>query len=202
MIIVKDVTVKFGDKTVLDNFSYIFEDNTVTSIVGESGKGKTTLLRCIAGLIKPTDGKVFYNDKKVSKPIPDMFMMHQHYTNFPWKTCGENVLFPISIKRKITDEDYIQAESVLDMVGLLEYENKYPYELSGGMNQRLALARALITNPKVLLMDEPMSALDVGTRRKIQDLILDIHQKTNNTIIMITHDNNEANKMSDKILKI
>lgn len=201
MIKLNEISLKFDNKTIIDNFSYTFNDNNIYCIMGQSGCGKTSLLKIISSLLHPTKGEVFYNNKKVYKPISEIFMMHQHYTNFPWKTCIENILFPISIKRKITEEDYQNAKQFLKNVGLEEYENKFPYELSGGMNQRLSLARVLMAKPKVLLMDEPMSALDIETRTKMQDLVLNMHNKTKNIIIMVTHSENEARKMGDKILK-
>lgn len=141
------------------------------------------------------------NNIEVNRPSKDIYMMHQHYANFPFKTCIENVLFPISIKREIDKKDIKLAINILNDVGLIDYRDKYPSELSGGMNQRLALARALIIEPSILLMDEPMSALDIDTRTKMQDLVLKMQRINKSTIIMVTHDNNEANKMADYIIK-
>jgi NitT/TauT family transport system ATP-binding protein len=202
LIKVNNVSKKFDKKIILNNYSRVFEDNKIYSIIGRSGCGKTTLLRIIAGLIEPDTGSVTYNDGKIDKKMPEIFMMHQHYTNFPWKTCLENVLFPIELKSKVTKEHEMQAVELLKQVGLGENINMYPYELSGGMKQRLSLARILMTKPPVILMDEPMSALDDKTRVKMQDYILELHAETKNTIIMVTHDVDEARKMGDEIINL
>lgn len=200
MIKINNLEMKYGSDVIFKNFNHVFKDGTITAIMGPSGKGKTTLIRCIAGLNKPTNGEVLYNDKVIKKPHKDIFMMHQHYANYPWKTCLENVLFPIAINRKITIQDKTKALALLDLVGLTNAANKFPSELSGGMNQRLAFARLLMAEPKVVLMDEPMSALDKETRQDMQNILLDLNKKTNNTIIMITHDLNEANKLASEII--
>ena len=200
MIKINNLEMKYGSDVIFKNFNHKFKDGTITAIMGPSGKGKTTLIRCIAGLNKPTNGEVLYNDKVIKKPHKDIFMMHQHYANYPWKTCLENVLFPIAINRKITIQDKTKALALLDLVGLTNAANKFPSELSGGMNQRLAFARLLMAEPKVILMDEPMSALDKETRPDMQNILLDLNKKTNNTIIMITHDLNEANKLASEII--
>ena len=200
MIKINNLEMKYGSDVIFKNFNHEFKDGTITAIMGPSGKGKTTLIRCIAGLNKPTNGEVLYNDKVIKKPHKDIFMMHQHYANYPWKTCLENVLFPIAINRKTTIQDKTKAFALLDLVGLTNAANKFPSELSGGMNQRLAFARLLMAEPKVVLMDEPMSALDKETRQDMQNILLDLNKKTNNTIIMITHDLNEANKLASEII--
>ena len=200
MIKINNLEMKYGSNVIFKNFNHEFKDGTITAIMGPSGKGKTTLIRCIAGLNKPTNGEVLYNNKVIKKPHKDIFMMHQHYANYPWKTCLENVLFPIAINRKITIQDKTKALALLDLVGLTNAANKFPSELSGGMNQRLAFARLLMAEPKVVLMDEPMSALDKETRQDMQNILLDLNKKTNNTIIMITHDLNEANKLASEII--
>lgn len=200
MIEVKNLTMKYGKNTIFENYNHTFPDNSITAIMGESGKGKTTLIRCIAGLNKPTNGEVIVNGIKITKPSRDIFMMHQHYTNFPWKTCLENVLFPIEINGKITDKDIIEAKNMLKLVGLEQHTDKYPSELSGGMNQRLAFARVLMAKPKVILMDEPMSALDSQTRKDMQDILLASHKMLKNTIILITHDSSEAKRVADTVI--
>lgn len=199
---IEGLTVKFKDRTIFENWNSTFEDNKIYAILGASGCGKSTLLRTIAGLLKPNEGTVSYNDKRITKPIDQIFMMHQAYTNFPWKNCLENVLFPIKLKRKVTPEDIAFAKEMINRVGLNECEEKYPDELSGGMKQRLALARVLVSKPPVILMDEPLSALDDKTRESMQKLILDLHEETSNTIIMVTHNQEEAHKMGDFILNL
>lgn len=200
MIKVENLTVKYGERVILNNYSYQFEDNKVYCIMGKSGCGKTTLLRAIAGLLKPYRGTVYYNNQKINRQNREIFMMHQHYTNFPWKTCLQNVLFPIELREKIKPEHTETALALLETVGLGGHAAKYPYELSGGMKQRLSLARVLISRPKLLLMDEPLSALDSTTRTRMQDLILAFHREMGNTLIMVTHDPAEADKMKDVII--
>lgn len=202
MIQVDNLSVSFGDNKVLDNVSFDFEDNKIYCVLGRSGSGKSTLLRSIAGLLKPTDGKVTYKDKEITKPNENIFMMHQNYTNFPWKNCMENVLFPVKLMRKATKKDYVEATELLFKVGLGEHIEKYPEQLSGGMKQRLSLARVLMSKPEVILMDEPLSALDDKTRVEMQDLIMNLQKETKNIIIMITHSKSDADKMADHIIQI
>ena len=129
-------------------------------------------------------------------------MMHQNYTSFDWKTCFGNVLVAQDIKGNITEKDIEMAKEMLDKVHLLEHMDKYPKQLSGGMRQRLALARTLFMKPKILLMDEPLSALDNATRVDMQNLIMNMHNEINNTIIMVTHSQEEATRMCDEIITL
>lgn len=187
---------------LLKNFNCKF-NNEIYGILGESGCGKTTLLRTIAGLTKPLSGEVLIDGIKVGKANKnDVYMLHQNYTSFDWLTCLDNVLIAKKIQGRITEDDICNAKQMLELVKLGEHTEKYPRQLSGGMRQRLALARTLFVNPKIILMDEPLSALDDKTRNEMQNLILDVHKSTNNTILMVTHSIEEANKMCDKIIKI
>lgn len=201
MLECRNIWKSFEDKDIIKEYNYVFEDNKIYAITGTSGKGKTTLLRILCGLLKADKGEVLLDGAKVNKTKGDIYMVHQHYSNFPFKTCVENVLFPISFKRKVTEKDIKEAEYLLKRVGLLSYKDKYPSELSGGMNQRLALARTLMAKPKIILMDEPMSALDKDTRTTMQDLVLEMQKELKNIIIMVTHDENEARKMANHIIK-
>ena len=190
------------DKPLLINFNYKF-DNKIYGILGESGCGKTTLLRTIAGLTKPLDGEVFINNKKVMKANKsNVYMLHQNYTCFDWMNCLENILIAKKIKENVTDKDIDIAKQLLKRVGLYEHINKYPSQLSGGQRQRLALARTLFMNPQILLMDEPLSALDETTRAEMQNMIIEMHNKLHNTIIMVTHSKAEAEKMCDVIINL
>lgn len=183
------------DKPLTKPMNFKFDDGKIYGILGKSGCGKSTLLKTIASMIKPISGEV------INQNTDQIYMMHQRYTNFNWLSCLDNVLIAERKKRK-RKELRPQAVDVLTKVGLGEYLDRYPTELSGGMQQRLALARVLFVKPSILLMDEPLSALDDSTRAKMQQLIMDIHKETGNTIIMVTHSIAEAEKMCDQIIKL
>lgn len=194
MITLTDLVVGY-DKPLMKPFNLTFEDGKIYGILGKSGCGKSTLLKTIAKMQKQISGTVQRDDKS------QIYMMHQKYTNFNWLTCLDNVLIAERNKRKRkTSEQY--AIEVLKQVGLEDYFDRYPTELSGGMQQRLALARVLFVKPKILLMDEPLSALDDNTRAMMQKLIMDVHKETSNTIIMVTHSIEEAHKMCDEIIQL
>lgn len=203
MIELHNLTTGYSrDKPLLKNYSTNF-DKKIYGILGESGCGKTTLLRTIAGLMKPLNGEVIIDRKPVTKASQNnVFMMHQNYTSFDWMTCLQNVLLPMKIKRAITKEDVENAKDFLGHVGLNGYENKYPKQLSGGQRQRLALARTLFAKPEIILMDEPLSALDPQTRSLMQDLVMKQHRKENNTVIIVTHSLSEAEKMCDLVINL
>jgi ABC-type nitrate/sulfonate/bicarbonate transport system ATPase subunit len=183
------------DKPLMKPLNYKFEDGKIYGILGKSGCGKSSLLRTIARMNKEISGQVTNENKD------HIYMMHQRYTNFDWLTCLDNVLIAERNRRK-RKELRPKAVEVLRRVGLEEYLDRYPTELSGGMQQRLALARVMFVKPAILLMDEPLSALDDSTRVKMQQLIMDTHKETGNTIIMVTHSVDEAEKMCDQIIKL
>lgn len=190
------------DKPLLKDFNYKF-DSKIYGILGQSGCGKTTLLRTIAGLMKPLEGQVVVDGQVVTKASKNnVYMMHQNYTSFGWLDCLRNVLIAKEIKGKITEDDVVKAIHMLNLVGLSGKEHQYPKQLSGGQRQRLALARTLFMNPDIILMDEPLSALDTKTREEMQYLILKQHKETNNTIIMVTHSIDEARRMCDEIIEL
>ena len=201
MIVLDNITTGYNaNHPLLKNYNKTF-DNKIYGILGESGCGKTTLLRTIAGLTKPINGNVFIDGQKVNGVQNDVYMLHQNYTSFDWMNCLKNVLITKDIKGKVEDNDVILAKKMLCEVGLSEHISKYPRQLSGGQRQRLALARTLFMKPKILLMDEPLSALDPETRADMQDLILTMHKEINNTVIIVTHSPEEAKKMCDEIIK-
>lgn len=194
MITLNDLVVGYK-QPLIKPLSYTFESGKIYGVLGKSGCGKSTLLKTIAKMHKPISGNVKKDDNH------QIYMMHQRYTNFNWLTCLGNVLIAERNRRKRKELEPI-AKQVLEQVGLGEYLDRYPTELSGGMQQRLALARVLFVEPNYLLMDEPLSALDDVTRSKMQQLIMDIHNETNNTIIMVTHSVDEAAKMCDQIIQL
>lgn len=201
MIEVKHLYTGYSrDQPLLKDFNYIF-DSKIYGILGKSGCGKTTLLRTISGLLKPLSGQVTIDNVPITKAGQNnIYMMHQNYTSFDWLKCLDNVLIAKRVKEKINSEDIERAKQMLALVKLEGNENKFPKQLSGGMRQRLALARTLFTNPDIILMDEPLSALDTDTRKVMQDIIIQNHNQTHNTIIMVTHSRSEAEKMCDVII--
>ena len=203
MIEIKNLYTGYSrDKPLLKSFNYTF-DSKVYGILGQSGCGKTTLLRTIAGLMKPLSGEVVVNGEVITKASKNnIYMMHQNYTSFDWLRCLDNVLIAKKVKGQAKGEDINRAKQMLSLVGLEGNEDKFPKQLSGGMRQRLALARTLFMSPEIILMDEPLSALDVNTRGIMQDLIIQKHKETNNTIIMVTHSKEEAKKMCDVIIEL
>jgi len=178
--------------TALHDVNLNINQGEFIALVGMSGGGKSTLLRLIAGLEHPTNGSVTINESD-SKSL--MRVMFQEDRLLPWMSVLDNLSF--GSKDKNTKA---HAQELLDLVELSEYADSFPNQLSGGQKQRVALARALMTNPKILLLDEPLGALDALTRRKMQDLILDICQKQNLTTILVTHDVEEAARMADRII--
>lgn len=200
MLTTDNLAIGYCHKAILDKLNYRF-DNRIYGILGGSGKGKTTFLRTIAGLIRPISGKVILDGKKIEKANRNgIYMMHQGYTCFNWLSVMDNVLLARKLQHKVSEADKIEALHLLKEVGLYEYRDKYPQQLSGGQRQRLALARTIFANPQVILMDEPLSALDQDTRRAMQELVLSVHRKSSNTIIMVTHSQKEAETMCDKII--
>lgn len=203
MIVLNDLYTGYSrNSPLLTGFNYQF-DKKIYGILGESGCGKTTLLRTIAGLTKPLQGEVIIDDVKSNKSNKTgVYMLHQNYTSFDWMTCLDNVLIAKKVKGKVTEKDKENALKMLELVKLNNHVHKYPRQLSGGMRQRLALARTLFMQPQIILMDEPLSALDGVTRAEMQRLIIRLHQNINNTIIMVTHSTEEAEKMCDEIIKL
>lgn len=203
MIKVNNLTIGYREeKPLKKGFSYEF-DKKIYGILGESGCGKTTFLRALAGLIKPLGGEITLDGKPLQKANKNpVYMMHQNYTSFDWLTCIDNVLLSKKIKHQsIEVEDNDRARALLSRVRLQDHCLKYPKQLSGGQRQRLALARTIFTNPEIILMDEPLSALDQSTREDMQKLLIEQHRKTGNTIILVTHSQKEAESMCDHIIK-
>lgn len=169
-------------------------------ILGPSGCGKSTLLNAIAGYVTPTAGKVTVDGTTVEKPGPDRGMVFQQYSLLPWKTVYENVAFGPKMAGHSRTEAGSTANTFLELVGLKKFGNRYPAELSGGMQQRVGIARALANYPSVLLMDEPFGALDAQTRLMMQESLLDIWNKFGTTVVFVTHDVDEAVFLADRVL--
>jgi ABC-type nitrate/sulfonate/bicarbonate transport system ATPase subunit len=184
---------------VLDNISLDFSSGEFISLIGPSGCGKSTLLRLIAGLIAAESGKLYLDNEEISRPGYERGLVFQDPTLFPWKNIWENIAFGLRA-RGVYREEKQSIPEFFRLVGLQGFEKSYPHHLSGGMAQRAALARALINNPKALLLDEPLGALDAFTRMNMQDEILKIWEDRRMTTIMVTHDVDEAIYMADRIV--
>ena len=169
------------------------------TLVGPSGSGKTTLLDLLAGLSRPTSGKVLVDGKEVTGPGQDRAVVFQQYALFPWRTASANVSIGLENRGLSRKDRAATASKYLDLVGLAGFEDRYPHELSGGMKQRVAIARSLAYEPDVLLMDEPFAALDAQTREQLQDELLRIWQATGKTIVFITHGIDEAVYLGQRV---
>ena len=204
MLILKNVTRTFISKentlNALDKVNLEVKDEEFICILGPSGCGKTTLLRIIAGLDKPTAGDVLLDGVRVDKPGQDRGMVFQDYSLFPWRTVIDNIAFGPEVFGVEKKERYESAREYLKLLDLEKFENSFPYELSGGMRQRIAIVRALINNPKLLLMDEPFGALDAQTRNIMQSELLRIWEKKHKTILFVTHSVDEAVYLADRIV--
>ncbi|MFQ6050237.1 MAG: ABC transporter ATP-binding protein [Candidatus Hydrothermarchaeota archaeon] len=184
----------------LKNVSFEVNDGEFVCIVGPSGCGKTTLLRIAAGLEKPTAGKVYLDGKEVKGPGSERGMVFQEYALFPWRTVKKNIEFGLELKNVPKKEREEIIKRYVDLVGLNGFESSYPHELSGGMKQRVALARVLANDPDVLLMDEPFGALDAQTRNVMQEELLRVWQKARKTVLFVTHSVDEAVYLGDKVV--
>jgi NitT/TauT family transport system ATP-binding protein len=189
-----------GDPLVaIESVSFDLAAGKFISLLGPSGCGKTTFLRIVAGLMPATSGVVQINGVDVTGPQQDFGIAFQQANLMPWRTVLKNVLFPIEINRDGGVAATARAHELLSLVGLSGFEHAYPSQLSGGMQHRVALCRALVHRPKLLLMDEPFGALDELTRMEMQDLLLDIRAKTNATVMLVTHSISEAIYLSDTV---
>lgn len=201
----KDVSKSFSrvDSTEVTNavtdVNISMYNGEFVSLVGTSGCGKSTILRMIAGLIAPTTGEITINGDKITAPGPDIGMVFQKPTLFPWLTVEDNVAFSLKMQGKLK-EGMEDVHRLINVIGLEKFKKDYPGQLSGGMAQRVALARAMISKPKILLMDEPLGALDAFTRMNMQNEILDMWQVNKQLVVMVTHDIDEAIHMSSRIL--
>ena len=203
-----------GTKIVVDHASKLFLEGTVVAfrnvelnvrsnevlcIVGPSGCGKTTLLRCIGGLLTPSSGEVLIDGEPIRAPREGVAIVFQHFGLLPWKTVVDNVAFGLKIARLPRQRVAQKVAHYIQLVGLAGFENHYPYQLSGGMQQRVGLARALAIDPEILLMDEPFASVDAQTREVLQEELLQLHDRERKTMIFITHSIDEAIILGDRV---
>jgi len=191
-LVIEGVSKTFAATRALEKIDLAIEDNDFLCILGPSGCGKSTLLRIVAGLEEPGTGRVLLDGQPVERPGPDRGMVFQSYTLFPWLTVRQNVLFG-------SRSNEARAARLISQVGLQGFEQHYPKQLSGGMQQRTALARALANDPKILLLDEPFGALDNQTRALMQELLLGIWEADRKTVMFVTHDIDEAIFMANRV---
>ncbi|MBQ4608565.1 MAG: ABC transporter ATP-binding protein [Clostridia bacterium] len=189
-----------GEMVALNGVDLDIHDNEFICVVGPSGCGKSTLLNIIAGLLEPTEGKVYCNGKEVTGTGTERGVVFQQYALFPWLTVKKNVMFALEMRGVKGKEAETEAMKYLEMVDLAKFADHYPKELSGGMKQRVAIARAYAAEPQVLLMDEPFGALDAQTRTQLQTELLETWQKKKKTCFFITHDVDEAIILAQKVI--
>jgi sulfonate transport system ATP-binding protein len=197
---VDHMTKKFGDLLVLDDVSFEVKKGEFLCIVGPTGCGKTTFLNCITKLYEPTGGEILINGEPVNLAKHKVAYIFQEYSTMSWLTVEENVAFGLKMKKLPKEVITREVAEVLDMVGLTQYKNYYPSELSTSMLQRVVIARAFAVKPELLLMDEPYGQLDVELRFKLEDELLNLWKKTGTTVIFITHNIEEAVYLSENIL--
>jgi len=207
LIDVQEVRMAYGlegkGPLVLDGVNVSIDEGEIVSLLGRSGSGKSSLLRIISGLLKPTSGRAMWEGEPVNGPYPGVAMVFQSFALFPWLTVRENVELGLEARRTPTDERERRAADAIDLIGLGGFESAYPKELSGGMRQRVGFARALVVHPELLLMDEPFSALDVLTAETMRTDIIDLWIEGRlpiRSVLMVTHNIEEAVLMSDRLL--
>jgi len=201
---IQEVSIVFGSgadqNRAVNETNLVVEPGEFVCILGPSGCGKSTLLNSVAGYVTPTTGQVLVDNEKIIRPGPDRGMVFQQYSLFPWKTVHQNIAFGPKLAGCSADECSSIANTFLGMIGLTTIANKFPAELSGGMQQRVGIARALANYPRVLLMDEPFGALDAQTRIMMQENLLNIWSEFGTTVLFVTHDVDEAIFLADRIL--
>jgi NitT/TauT family transport system ATP-binding protein len=196
----KNIQKRFSGLHVIDNFSRDIEEGQLVALVGPSGCGKSTLLHIAAGLEKPSDGSMLADGRPVEGPHPERMLMFQENALYPWLTLAQNVALALEFQKIDKREAHKQACGWLEKVNLKGFEDYYPHQVSGGMRQRAALARAFISHPKALLLDEPFGALDALTRMTLQDALRELIREARPTVLLVTHDVDEALFLADRIL--
>ncbi len=203
-LIIEEVTKRFvtpkrEEIVALENVSAYVETSEFVTIVGTSGCGKSTLLKIVAGLERPSSGKVLLDGREIREPGADRGMVFQSYTLYPWLTVKDNIAFGLRLKKTSKKEIDEIVTYYLEKVGLAGFDAYYPKALSGGMKQRVAIARAMANNPEILLLDEPFGALDAQTRVIMQELLLQLMEETKMTVLFVTHDIDEAIYLGDTV---
>ena len=199
-LVLRNVSKKFNNLLTISDLNFDVSDGEFVCLLGPSGCGKTTILRLSAGLDSPTEGEIFLDDKKINGPNKDCGFVFQEYALFPWRTVKGNIEFGPQVKG-IPKEEYERlSKHYIDLMGLKGFENHYPHELSGGMKQRVGIARAYANNPKLLLMDEPFGALDAQTRNFMQSELLRIWEKEHISALFVTHSVDEAVYLADRVI--
>ena len=202
-LFIKNLTKVYDNRTVLNKISFDVKDGEFLSILGPSGCGKTTLLKILIGIEDATNGKIFKDDLDVTKLDSSkrgMGIVFQNYALFPNMTVLKNVMYALNLKIKNKEQAKKEALKMLKLVNMEDHINKYPHELSGGQQQRVAIARTLVLEPDIVLFDEPMSALDADNRLTLRREIKEIQKKLKTTIVYITHDQEEAFSLSDRVM--
>ena len=204
ILVVEDIVMRFitaeGGVAALDNVSFSVKPGEFLAVIGPSGCGKSTLFNIIGGLLSGYDGRVAVGGERISGPHAAIGMVFQEESTFPWRNVVDNVAFPLEIAGVPKSARIERARRFVSMVGLDGFETRYPSELSGGMRQRVSMARTLASEPKILLMDEPFAALDEQTRLLLGDKVLQIQQQLQQTTLLITHNITEAVQLADRIL--
>jgi nitrate/nitrite transport system ATP-binding protein len=195
---IEGVGMSFGSFDAITQVDLTVQRGEFVSLIGHSGCGKSTLLNLVAGLLAPSAGALILAEREIAGPGPDRGVVFQNHSLLPWLTCFENV--HLAVERVFQDKLKERTHAALELVGLSHAEHKYPHEISGGMKQRVGIARALAMEPKMLLLDEPFGALDALTRATLQDELMRIVERTGSTVLMVTHDVDEAVLLSDRVV--
>jgi NitT/TauT family transport system ATP-binding protein len=194
------VAKSFGSTLAVNDVSFDFIENSFVSIVGPSGCGKSTLLRMVAGLIRPSSGSITVRDESVAGPLRDVGMVFQSPVLLPWRTTLGNILFVVEMGGLRVAEHHARAIQLMGLAGLTGFENNYPHELSGGMQQRASICRAMLLRPSLILMDEPFGALDVITRERMGFALQTLWDESRSTVLFVTHSISEAVLLSDTVV--
>lgn len=199
LLVAESLSYSYGALDVFDKLSFTLNAGKFVTLLGASGCGKTTLLNLIAGFLSPTAGKLTFNGRPIEGPGPDRAVVFQSGALFEWMSVRANIEFSLRCRGIAAATRRKVSEEMIDLVGLRGFENQYPYQLSGGMQQRVGVARVIAANPRIMLMDEPFAAVDVQTREMLQEELLRIHKRTGCTIVFVTHSIDEAVFLSDQI---